>query len=203
MGQERSHYDLLSSQVLEKMFRLLSFEHKLRCEVVCKGWRDLLRCPPSGIWGDTLHVRAFVCADTSSKIALDCTDVAEPIVDISARGNDQAEATNSFVRWLARRGAGVSILRLTYSDTGPSWLFAQLLYAVHLAAQSANETFDLHLSAGDQRSFNFCMSMSLCSSHGHALWIFESAWAPVFSKALPLDTLVLAHCRAAIGAGVC
>ena len=171
MGQERSHYDLLSSQVLEKVFKMLSFEHKLRCEVVCKGWRDLLRCPPSGIWGDILHVRAFVSADTSSKIALDCTDVAEPIVNIIARGNGQAEADNSFVRWLARRGAGVSVLRLTYSNTDPSWLFAQLLYAVHLAAQSANETFDLHLSAGDQRSFDCCMSASLCSSHGHALWM--------------------------------
>ena len=132
----------------------------MRCEAVCKGWRDLLRSPPRGIWGDILHVSAFVSSNNRVKISLECIDVAQPSVQILAKKTAHTEAEYSFVRWLALRGVGVNTLTLAYSNTGPSWLFAQLLYAVHLAAQSAHKRFDLHLHAGDQGSLDFRMTAS-------------------------------------------
>lgn len=112
----------LPHMLLEDIFRLVSFQDKLRCEQVCREWKDLIRTElaPKSITIGLVHTTLAPENITIELIhwrALNQTaDYPEFTVPVGQNAPDLPSPAHNFLAWLFRRTAGLDELVLRTVD---------------------------------------------------------------------------------------
>lgn len=153
-------FGLLPAAVLNEIFRLVSFQNKLRCEQVCRGWRKLLKCSaadgaglcPSwtpGVWGTELCINHMTTIRDQFRIKIDASSNSLVSLTLTTHARADRENWEQLLTWLAEHAAGFLKVHLfTESIYDCPWLFARIVFALGAAGMSAPSAFEVHLDAG-------------------------------------------------------
>lgn len=145
----------------------LGVQDKIRCEHVCRSWRELLRCSrPSScrnIWGSRLWI------DVGNQKEAGLVTYAHPfapmdsIVSITLSPETQSANQDACIKWILQRHFGVPSIRVSFNSKDLGGQTAKLLHALHHSSSSRPSGLEFDLTDICQSGFeNLSSSPRLC-----------------------------------------
>ena len=158
-----SAFAQLPAAVLSEILWLTPFVDTLRCQQVCRSWRNVLKCATAatedlyptwspGVWGKDLQLLVATPEDDWAESTLKLAQSADNrpvVITMVPSRNDSAHFYEVFLRWLTEHAAGFLKILIYESATPSSWLFAHIVLAIGTASLSAPPLFAVSLDAGE------------------------------------------------------
>jgi hypothetical protein len=169
-----SAFAQLPAAVLSEILLLTPFVDTLRCEQVCRSWRNVLKCSTAatedlhptwspGVWGQELQLLVATPEDDWAEPTLKLAQPADSrlvVVTMVPSRNDTACFYDVFLAWLTEHAAGFPKTLIYESATPSSWLFAHIVLAIGTASLSAPPLFAVRVDAGEL--YCDCFAQRLC-----------------------------------------
>ncbi len=169
-----SAFAQLPAAVLSDILWLTPFVDTLRCEQVCRSWRQVSKRSAAvskdsypawspGIWGEELALLIFKHGKDweDPALKLEQSDNSRNIaITLLLSTGDSTHFHEVFFMWLTEHAAGFIKVSVYKADPQSSWLFARTVLAIGTASLSAPPIFTVHFDAGEL--YFDCMTHRLC-----------------------------------------
>ena len=129
----------------------LGVQDKIRCEHVCRSWRELLSCCRPSSCKDIWAGAMFISFNTQHSAKLVTGSVAQNVVSIhlsSTSGQPGTNRQDACTKWILQRQHGVPYIKMYFSSKDRGWQTTKLLHALRRASSSRPVRLELDLHDG-------------------------------------------------------